>query len=248
MASPEAGAVFAEVIDCSSPADFEAHDRPGRRSPCTFLESGGEVCGRQTVPDERSGNVVRLRLDGICFDDFSALLLDVRNRGTQKLHAQSLPPLIFADEQTRDRPHRRVIDRLQNAGSLQGWVVFTRSHGTPADGFALQIADDSRRRPRLDELEHYPLVAGTLVFLESGPRLPPKGTPAPAASAALAEERFKIVPALGGQGAAFKTGHLKVRYRAEASFVSQPRAKAAAAQPLAVDEINWSFPYGKPPS
>src|SRR5262249_34028940 len=151
------------------------------------------------MPDERVRDVVGRRLDGIPFHNRTALLLYMRHGRLQQLDAEALSSLILADEKAGDGPDLRVVHRLQDARALERRVVKPCGDGTPADWFPVEVAKTPRRRAGLNGVEQEPGVAGAFVAVVLGPRPPPEGTPAAAAGSALAEERFEVVPAVGGQ-------------------------------------------------
>ena len=177
------------------------HDRPRRRSPCDFLEPRFSKSRRDARPDKGVRCPLARGFDRVAFDDARAVRPGEGRGGFEHPNRRPLSPVRFQYEETRDRPHRLVIDRFQNAGPFEGRVNPSRRHGAPGDGLALHVPENPGRliAARHDFLEG-PLVRGALSLFPFLAREPPEHTPAPRASAPLAEELLEILPPFGCSG------------------------------------------------
>src|SRR5262249_36505839 len=111
------------------------------------------------------------------------------------------------DEETRHRPHRLVVRRLEGAGARQAGIIAAPTESDPAHGALAIVRQQSRRLARIDDLLHAALVAGALPRPIVLPLQPPPHAPASAARAARTEQLGEIVPALGRQRRETKLCH-----------------------------------------
>src|SRR4051812_39649326 len=119
-----------------------------------FAEARFQERRSQAGPGEDGGHVVLPRLHRITFDDRAATLAHEVDRGPQEGNADPLLTAILAHEQARHRPDRRIIHLLEHARPFEGGIFLTRRDGTPADRFAVEIAQDAGRRPRIYKIPY----------------------------------------------------------------------------------------------
>src|SRR5215467_5280010 len=137
--------------------EISSHHDPRRRAAHHLAEPGPLI--EAARPEEHEVIVAALGfVDRIRLEHTGPVLPRVADRGIEQqvLHAKTAvrPRDIAADH----RPDRRVVDRLHDRRAPQLVVLLAWSKADPASRIAVGIADQSRHRPRVDQLAHPLLV------------------------------------------------------------------------------------------
>src|SRR5262249_53855447 len=110
-------------------------------------------------------------------------------------------------EEARHRPYRLLVHGSKDLRPREPRIVPARLDRAPADGLAVRVGDQSRRRSLRHAALHHLLRRLALLGLPLRLAHVPPEAPAPGARAVRTEERFEVPPAVGCEGLDRKSGH-----------------------------------------
>ncbi len=93
-------------------------------------------------------------IDRIGLEKRRALTASILDCGSQEVCGDTTAPHPSIQEEARDRPHWRVIDTLQDAGTLEALEGIARSHRAPSDRLAGEVCENSDGEAVTNERRH----------------------------------------------------------------------------------------------